>query len=137
MNNFTSYELKCDIFNVEHFKNYVKNEDVEIHYFDMDIQGHETIVQQKEMYQLLCKKVHFLKIGTHTREIHDDLKTFFKNRNWTIIRDIPLGFIHRIAGLLRVKRDWQQIRNQNVFYDSKYGPITNWDGDLFLKNPNF
>lgn len=135
MNKFQNYEVSCDVFTAEHFKNYAAQKSV-INHFDVDIQGFETIFMDQDLYSVLLNKVCYMKIGTHSEKIHEDLKKFFMEKGWIVLRDAGFGAVKfNPSKWLRQTRDWYHIRKYNLYYTTHFGPIMNWDGDLLLKNP--
>jgi hypothetical protein len=85
-----------------------------VDFMDVDIQ-HAEITVIPPSIDLLCEKVKLLSIGTHTKEIHSELLSLFRERGWKIIYDIEPYGTHSRDGMA----------------------FSNDDGVLTLQNPDF
>ena len=114
-----------------------------IHYFDLDIQGGETMLcspSEQSLLHLIRAKVKTVKIGTHSPQIHRRLLQCLP-RDLRIAAQQPYGSPAFVDQYLREDKDWSAIRNHTrgggPVQRTAFGPVVNWDGTIVLTNPAF
>ena len=112
---------------------------------DMDIQGAELSVVQDSLATLNAK-VYRLIIGTHSAEIHTQIRAIFKD--WIVINDVPISSNLCVGVLYEILRgkyennnphrfNWKVILEKGCYYNSHFGRVAQCDGELVLDNPAF
>jgi len=142
--NDIKHELVCDYATPRNLLAWTDRVD-HIDLIDMDIQGAEVdMVNDPSVQETLETKVYRLIIGTHSPEIHEQMKEHFKD--WIVILDVPyqpnLKCVSRyLRGNYLAKSKgrfmWNKMIEKKCYTNSPRGKVANWDGELILDNPRF
>ena len=142
--NDIKYELNCDYANEASFSKWLNSVD-HVDLIDVDIQGGEGDLVPKVL-ALFESKVYRLIIGTHSPEIHQQMKVIFSK--WITIWEGPYSTQQQqncVHHKLRRNNDkaqefnydWAGIIREKCYHDTARGPVASWDGELILDNPAF
>jgi len=144
LNNFEkNYVLVCDIARSEHFLSVWNNSGSVINVLDMDIQGEEWKLVSATQH-IIHEKVMKVIIGTHGPEIHENIRNLFinhPNNQWKLIHEYKCfacmyggDYVHNH---LRGIKNFTGAIKDGKYFDSEYGPMIPYDGELIFVNRKF
>lgn len=111
---------------------------------DGDIQGGErSLFQNEEVLAVVENKVRRLIIGTHSQPTHEELSQRFSH--WVVQHSCRFSISIACTLHLRKRTNGGDIERDNLnvifqqgcYYNSSYGRIAQFDGELILDNPKF
>jgi lipopolysaccharide biosynthesis glycosyltransferase len=142
--NDIKYHLDCEYADAKKFTDFASLQS-HVDLIDLDIQGAELKFLQ-ETRALLDSKVYRLIIGTHSIEIHKKVKEMFKD--WIHIHEAPYSISECHAVTSKYLRGnykptstdrfgWDKIISSGCFFETPFGKVNQWDGELVFDNPKF
>lgn len=135
------YDLVCDYARGPEFVAWAQNQP-HINVLDLDIQGAEKeVLANEEVLQVLEDKVHRLIIGTHSEDIHTQMRSKFSH--WVKVHDMPRSNTAEcVKKYFRTppqsdRSNFEEVVKRQCYFQSSYGKIAQIDGELILDNPKF
>ena len=110
---------------------------------DMKIEfGENKLLRQAEVCSMLQDHVVRLVIGTHSTEIHDNIKRVLVDEGWLLISEVPFTRNTSCLNLYRNpvgrQKSPEELMKNGCYYEHPvFGPIAQYDGSLIFDNPTF
>jgi hypothetical protein len=141
LNNIT-YQLDCSKANSTRLLEWIAQND-HCDLIDVDIQGAELELL-RELKHHLDRRVYRMIIGTHSPEIHREIRTLFED--WITIHELSFSNDTQcVTDTLRRNYDpsreqqfrWNELLEKGCTQMTPFGPVANWDGEVIVDNPFF
>jgi len=139
--NDIKYTMVCGRTTADSLHKWMLSEE-KIDLIDLDIQGAESqVLKDGNVMKLLDERVKRLIIGTHSDDIHAEMKQKFKH--WTLqmnverTRDLACVDTYFRSEHHEDRAKYQTLISKGCYHDSPFGKIANADGELIFDNPRF
>lgn len=136
-------KLRCHGVDAKSFVSWV-TEQSHVDLLDSDVQGYERIFfTDPDVMTVINEKVKRIIIGTHNQTIHENTLRIFSR--WKIQHAYTFSKNTACTNHMRKRTSTGDIDRSNLeiilrygcYYNSSYGNIANWDGEIIADNPRF